>query len=371
MNELSAEAADSILSRDPSSILSHAPSAIMQHDSLAVTPHANTTGGAGGYPKLNLRGRNFAEIPVHTVRQPMVQPKLAVGPADDKSEQEANRAEQQVMSMPSRPLSIATPGEEASGKAAPVRSHTLELPALQRQPIAAAISVAGSTNTIQRVPYTDIPDLATWKTDSKVKRTKRSAAFRNIDNKVEQWEALKDSDDKNAQILHLYATLTAIRDRQRKKDDKYLGDGGTSVRQSFADDLKTIVEQKLAEIQTSFKVDLAPLALEYTQAAEAHNMTLTRTKGTQLARAYAPFYYEVAGAGLTSAKTTDMLTWACTSTTRSAPVQNLCCRLGSEDERKNSRSGSRYRPSPRYIGKAATRATPPIRCARSAKIIKR
>jgi hypothetical protein len=171
------------------------------------------------------------------------------------------------------------------------------------------VSGAAPAAALQRA-YDDIPSRDTWKADSKVKRTRRSGKLRAIDNELEVWERLKTSHDKHAQIAQLYDIQSAIRHWKDKKQLKY-SEGGTSVRQTFIDDLQAAVDHKLTEIQGAYKEELAPLAVEYRQAAQAHNMDLTRTKGTQLSDAYGEFFYTTAQSAMAGAKTTDMLEWAC------------------------------------------------------------
>ena len=67
---------------------------------------------------------NFVGVPVSSGAMPLVQPKLVVGPANDKYEQEADRVADQVMGMP-EPVGLVPPGGAMSA------SQTA--PGLQRQ----------------------------------------------------------------------------------------------------------------------------------------------------------------------------------------------------------------------------------------------
>ena len=69
---------------------------------------------------------NFAGVPVSSSSMPLVQPKLVVGPANDKYEQEADRVADQVMGMP-EPVGLVSPN-----RAVPAPQKA---PGLQRQSI--------------------------------------------------------------------------------------------------------------------------------------------------------------------------------------------------------------------------------------------
>jgi hypothetical protein len=169
-----------------------------------------------------------------------------------------------------------------------------------------------SIDVIQR--YDDIPTKTVWKVDSDIARTKRSDSLKSIDNELEVWDGLKVGSDKSAQIEQLYKIRTAINGWRDAKELKYLdkkGKGSTSERWDFIEELKAAVDQKLIDVQAAYRVDLAPLALEYQQAAQAHNMNLTRTKGTQLADADLEFFYTTTQTAMTHEKPNDMLAWAC------------------------------------------------------------
>ena len=80
-----------------------------------IHPSQRRLGGsvAIGHPNLNLRGRNFANIPA-TISRPTVQPKLMVGPTDDLYEQEADRVAKQVMYM-AAPVGSSSAGADTNG----------------------------------------------------------------------------------------------------------------------------------------------------------------------------------------------------------------------------------------------------------------
>ena len=125
---------------------------------------------------------------------------------------------------------------------------------------------------------------------------------------------MKGGNDKSAQIEQIYKIRTAIKGWRDAKEVKYLkkeGKGSTSDRWDFIEELKAAVDQKLIDVQAAYRIDLAPLALEYRQAAQAHNMNLTRTKGTQLADADLEFFYTTTQTAMTYEKANDMLAWAC------------------------------------------------------------
>ena len=137
--ELSPDAASELLSRTPSSILNPTPSTLLQSGPSTVTPRVDSTEGAGSYPKFSRRGRSFAEIPVHTAGRPAVQPKLMVGPANDRYEQEADRVATQVMQMPMWALANDSAGNAGSNDAQSVQ-RLAEDEQIQAKPLAASIT---------------------------------------------------------------------------------------------------------------------------------------------------------------------------------------------------------------------------------------
>lgn len=77
--------------------------------------------------------------------------------------------------------------------------------------------------TIQRaLPYADIPDKATWKTDSSMTGKPRSDALKAIDEWLLQWETTRTGDDKKAQVDMLFSLRQSINNWQNEKQRKYV-----------------------------------------------------------------------------------------------------------------------------------------------------
>jgi len=138
----------------PSRLLDSTPSAILQRQpaspAVARTDHARPT----------FRGRDFAGVPAHTASHPVVQPKLTVGPAGDRFEQEADRVAEQVMAMPAPVVAPPAPaqppaagdGGKAGGGSPPAQRQVPEQAPeeeekVQTKPLAAAI-----TPLVRRAP---------------------------------------------------------------------------------------------------------------------------------------------------------------------------------------------------------------------------
>ena len=152
--------------------------------------------------------------------------------------------------------------------------------------------------------YTDVPDKDTWKADSKIDYKKRSNELKLIDDCIERFDAIRNSDDKKAeQRSLLYDIKLAIHQWETKKAQK----GHTSVRQGFVDNLKSIIDIKIQSISDAHAIELAPLVAEYLQAVTERNMNLTQQKGGELYDQH----YELFQTTVTDAlKTTDRAEWA-------------------------------------------------------------
>jgi hypothetical protein len=112
-----------VLSRQPSSLLSRQPSTILQRQAGDGTESEGKT--TEELPQLQMKGRNFAQFVGQTGSPPPIQPKLQLGPAGDRYEQEADRVARQVV------RGLAAPGAQRSEARRP--SHAFSIPPVQRQ----------------------------------------------------------------------------------------------------------------------------------------------------------------------------------------------------------------------------------------------
>lgn len=171
---------------------------------------------------------------------------------------------------------------------------------------------SASTGTvIQRFPYVgDLPSKATWKAESSLPRKPRSDALKSIDELVGQWEELKTTDDKKAQVGLLYSLATRIRDWKYAKNTKYSGSDEQSGRADAMDALDAVVDQKLQDTRTSFRADLAPLVNDLEDAANAHDMNQARNYGKALFSQDGDFFNSIVSARLNVTRGQDALAWA-------------------------------------------------------------
>ncbi len=115
---------------------------------------------------------NFAEVPVSSSSMPLVQPKLVVGPPNDKYEQEADRVADQVMGIP-EPVGLVPPGRAMSTpQTAPdlqrqsIESESMpdlddEEDLVQTKPLdspPAIRQILGAEPQLQREPLDDLDD---------------------------------------------------------------------------------------------------------------------------------------------------------------------------------------------------------------------
>jgi hypothetical protein len=99
----------------PSRLLNPAPSALLRRRPAPLAPPEPRSAPRSDPARPSLRGRDFSGLPAHTAGHPTVQPKLAVGPAGDRFEQEADRVAEQVMATPAP---VAAPGAPTQPPAA-------------------------------------------------------------------------------------------------------------------------------------------------------------------------------------------------------------------------------------------------------------
>ncbi len=123
-SEVMSRQPSNLLSRQPSSLLSRQPSTIMQRQ----TSEGGESGGetVDDLPRVRLGGRTFAQFTGGTSSPPPIQPKLQLGPAGDKYEQEADRVARQVV----RGLAAPAPALQRSAVRRPV--HAFAIPPVQR-----------------------------------------------------------------------------------------------------------------------------------------------------------------------------------------------------------------------------------------------
>ena len=88
------------LNAGPSAILRPGPSPVIQRHGSAFGP-PNRDVGEINQSGTNFGRQNFAAKPLYAASRLPIQPKLQVGPANDKYEQEADQMAAQVMRMPS------------------------------------------------------------------------------------------------------------------------------------------------------------------------------------------------------------------------------------------------------------------------------
>jgi hypothetical protein len=95
----------------PSRLLDPAPSAILRRQPSALTAAEVKPAPQSAPARPTFGGRDFAGVPAHTAGHPTVQPKLTVGPADDRFEQEADRMAEEVIAMPALVFAPGAPAQ--------------------------------------------------------------------------------------------------------------------------------------------------------------------------------------------------------------------------------------------------------------------
>jgi hypothetical protein len=95
----------------PSRILDPAPSAILRRQPSALVAAEAKPAPQSVPARPTFGGRDFTGVPPHTTGHPAVQPKLAVGPAGDRFEQEADRVAEEVLAMPALAFAPGAPAQ--------------------------------------------------------------------------------------------------------------------------------------------------------------------------------------------------------------------------------------------------------------------
>ncbi len=126
-SEVMSRQPSSVLSRQPSSLLSNQPSAILQRQTLEGAESGRET--VDDLPRVRLGGRTFAQFAGGSASPPPIQPKLQLGPAGDKYEQEADRVARQVV----RGLAAPAPALQRSEVRRP--AHAFVIPPVQRDAV--------------------------------------------------------------------------------------------------------------------------------------------------------------------------------------------------------------------------------------------
>jgi hypothetical protein len=95
----------------PSGLLDPAPSAILRRQPSALAAAEPKPAPQNAPARPTFGGRDFAGVPTHAAGHPTVQPKLTVGPAGDRFEQEADRVAEQVLAMPAPVVAPPAPAQ--------------------------------------------------------------------------------------------------------------------------------------------------------------------------------------------------------------------------------------------------------------------